>query len=512
MELKVSHDTVSINEVIFEGSAEQPVDLDINLPDYCPDISRILKCRLMPAVSVRQITGDRLQVEGKTQVVILYVDDTNRRVQCMEQSLPFSQSFALQGAPEDAAVFSNTVIDYVNCRASSPRRLGVHGSFTVGVKVRGRTDCQVVTQAEGAGMQLLRHAAPVSSVIGMAERQFSMSEMLELGQSKPAAATLVRSSTTILISDYKAIANKVIVKGDIQIATLYQCEDSDDMEKMEHSLPFSQIIDLDGVTDESFCDIRCDTVSSDIQVRADGAGENRLLSADLRLCIQVTAYQSSEISLISDAFSTQVEIEADCNEIRAEQMLKRMRIDGTYKNTFELPSGDITAICDLWCDAGVVSCVAADGKLLVKAPVNVSVLALDGDGCPTYFERMAEIEYEEELPEGVTLALCEPILCITGCSFSFAQSQSMEVKIEYRLEGCVFVPFQENAICDLRLCEDQPIVRVSGAALVIYYADRGERLWDIARKYCTSVNAIKEENELSEDVVPARGMMMIPSI
>ena len=78
MELKVSHDTVSINEVIFEGSAEQPVDLDINLPDYCPDISRILKCRLMPAVSVRQITGDRLQVEGKTQVVILYVDDTNR--------------------------------------------------------------------------------------------------------------------------------------------------------------------------------------------------------------------------------------------------------------------------------------------------------------------------------------------------------------------------------------------------------------------------------------------------
>ena len=156
--------------------------------------------------------------------------------------------------------------------------------------------------------------------------------------------------------------------------------------------------------------------------------------------------------------------------------------------------------------------MAADGKLLVKAPVNVSVLALDGDGCPTYFERVAEIEYEEELPEGVTLALCEPTLCITGCSFSFAQSQSMEIKIEYRLEGCVFVPFQENAICDLRLCEDQPIVRVSAAALVIYYADTGERLWDIARKYCTSVNAIKEENELSEDVVPARGMMMIPSI
>ena len=108
--------------------------------------------------------------------------------------------------------------------------------------------------------------------------------------------------------------------------------------------------------------------------------------------------------------------------------------------------------------------------------------------------------------------MCIRDRCITSCSFSFTQTQSIEVKIEYRLEGCIFIPFQENAICDLRLCEDQPIVRESTAALVIYYADQGERIWDIARKYCTSVSAIKEENELSEDVVPARGMMMIPSI
>lgn len=98
MELKVSHDTVSINEVIFEGSAEQPVDLDINLPDYCPDISRILKCRLMPAVSVRQITGDRLQVEGKTQVSILYVDDTNPAGSNAWSSLfPFPRALPCKG-------------------------------------------------------------------------------------------------------------------------------------------------------------------------------------------------------------------------------------------------------------------------------------------------------------------------------------------------------------------------------------------------------------------------------
>ena len=42
MDFQVTQETVAINEILFEGSSEQPVDLDITLPDYCPDISRIL--------------------------------------------------------------------------------------------------------------------------------------------------------------------------------------------------------------------------------------------------------------------------------------------------------------------------------------------------------------------------------------------------------------------------------------------------------------------------------------
>ena len=43
--------------VLFDGCQEQPLDLDVSLPDYCPDIQRILKCQVVPCISTHSING-----------------------------------------------------------------------------------------------------------------------------------------------------------------------------------------------------------------------------------------------------------------------------------------------------------------------------------------------------------------------------------------------------------------------------------------------------------------------
>ena len=65
-------------------------------------------------------------------------------------------------------------------------------------------------------------------------------------------------------------------------------------------------------------------------------------------------------------------------------------------------------------------------------------------------------------------------------------------------------------ISEIRADEDRPRARDTSAALSIYYADPGESLWDIARAYCTSVDAIRQENNLTGEFVESRGMLLIP--
>ena len=51
MDYMLNREALAAGEVLYDGSQEQPVDLDISLPDYCPDIQRILKCQVYPRIT-----------------------------------------------------------------------------------------------------------------------------------------------------------------------------------------------------------------------------------------------------------------------------------------------------------------------------------------------------------------------------------------------------------------------------------------------------------------------------
>ena len=73
MELELRRQTVPSFETILEETVEQPVECDALLPDYCPDIRRILKCTLIPVPVGKTITAGRLEVEGLATLNILYI-------------------------------------------------------------------------------------------------------------------------------------------------------------------------------------------------------------------------------------------------------------------------------------------------------------------------------------------------------------------------------------------------------------------------------------------------------
>ena len=62
MENKCLKTSVFANENIFEDFCEQPVDVDFTLPDYCPDISKIFKCKAVSRISSKSMNGKNITV------------------------------------------------------------------------------------------------------------------------------------------------------------------------------------------------------------------------------------------------------------------------------------------------------------------------------------------------------------------------------------------------------------------------------------------------------------------
>ncbi|MCI8497303.1 MAG: DUF3794 domain-containing protein [Clostridiales bacterium] len=511
MNFHVTQETVSMQETLFESSMEQPVDMELLLPDYCPDISRILFCRLTPSVSSRQLSGDQLMVEGEARVKLLYVDDGGSCVRGYEQIQPFNVSFPMKKALESPVIEACATVEYMNYRAVSQRRVDIHGAFTVSVRVSGCAGEDIIVDADGDGVQMKKSQCPVSNIVGMAQRPFTVNEVLELGQGRGVAEAVLRSEVTAVVDDYKAISNKIIVKGTANIRVLYISDlSAGTMELMEQSLPISQIIDLDGVADDCVCDVHFEVLSSQIQPRSDSGGEYRLLGCDLRLCAAATAYREAQIPLVADVYSTQYEMETESRPVTLEQVLEVLSENGVYKTRCDLPEEPVASIADIWCEAGAPSAGFGDEGLSIKVPVTVCVLAADNAGEPVYFERNVELDSIRPFKMQEGEIRCDPQLVITGAGYTLGSTGQMELRLDYRLEGTVRCVRQTRAMCRMDMDEERPVTRENNAALTIYYAQKAENLWDIARRYRTSIDAIREENEMDTDVMPQQGMLLIP--
>ena len=78
MDFKVMNKAISTNETLFDDFDERPVDCDFVLPDYCPDIAAVLKCTLKPVIQSKQLSGDRMLVDGQANIRVMYLDEARK--------------------------------------------------------------------------------------------------------------------------------------------------------------------------------------------------------------------------------------------------------------------------------------------------------------------------------------------------------------------------------------------------------------------------------------------------
>ena len=214
MDFKVMNKAISTNETLFDDFDERPVDCDFVLPDYCPDIAAVLKCTLKPVIQSKQLSGDRMLVDGQANIRVMYLDEARKCVRCCEFSQPFTSTFAVKSMGLNPCVRATAKTDYVNCRATSPRRLDVHGAFTVKLKITAEGGREVVCDATGGGLYTRNQPVSYSVPAASAEKTFTISEVLDLGSGKPPAEALIRGEAVPCLTDCKLLANKAIIKGE----------------------------------------------------------------------------------------------------------------------------------------------------------------------------------------------------------------------------------------------------------------------------------------------------------
>ena len=301
-----------------------------------------------------------------------------------------------------------------------------------------------------------------------------------------------------------ATANvKVVYISDIEYSNI---------EILEHIIPISQIVDVEGVQDDCACDINIEVLNHDIGIRTNDNDENNLLSFECKLSVSAVAFEEKNTNILSDVYSIDYESEPKYEKILLPNLAEKLNENYMLKSMVDFDDIDMSEIIDHSGDLTSLKCFIKDENINFEGKINVCILAKDIDEIPVYFERLVEFTYEYELKDNTLEAvLCEENVKLKSCQCRLVGKNSVEVIAELQINALIYTESKYVSITDIFVDEEKPKEKDKKTALTLYYTDDGEELWDIAKKYCTSVDKIRAENELDDNnKLQGRNMLFIP--
>lgn len=508
MSIELTSRSIGLAETYFDSYTEQGVDCDITLPDYCPDIMRILRCTVQPCISNSKIIGDRATADGNSKIRIIYADDKNK-IFCYEQDYPFSKYAELASAYDNAILVCDAKTDYVNCRAVSKRRVDVHGVVGIHFTVKDSRQDTLVSNAEGDGIQLKKKGIDLDDVSAVVSKSFEISQVENIGDGNAGIGKVLDVRSAPILSEVKLIKGKILIKGELYLRVVY-CTDSGENETCTLccNLPFNEIIEAQSVTDDCRVDVKLLVNQCTAEPKTDNDGEYRYMNINAEICALVTAYTRRNVKVITDAYATEAQVKASYRPMDFQCVSQSVKDTVVCKESLDISSMKPQRIYAFTPSAPQTQCRFDGDRMSISGKVPVSLIVIDSEGVPVFCEREATFEYSRIL-DGVAEYSCNPQLSLAGCSCELMGDSRAEFKAELCLNAVVFRKMREKVLVSLEATENSGEM-VKNPALIIYFCQGNESVWDIARKYNTTVEEIMQENELNTDYLENKTMLMIP--
>ncbi len=507
MDMKIINDTLDIRETIFEGSPEQGFECDILLPDYCPDVRRILKCHVTPKVSQCYQNGDRVNVDGFILVKVYYLCDENK-IHAYDSKMPFSKTMEIKESADGISVSVGAATNYVNCRAINQRRLDVRGAITLKTRITGKTSQTVVSDAAGDGIQLRKKTVTGSRLCSEASAQFSVQE--EESISGTHVNSVLRCEGVAMFGDVQIIPNKAIMKGELKLTTVYTDAEGMTPVTVVHTLPISRIMDIERLTTDCKLEIKTDVVLAEAFPKQDENGEFTKLGFDVKVNIFAKCYESKAITLATDAYSTQYNCNYTSKNVPLECVNSVIDKTFTYKTVTELSKTSIERVVDLWASAKSPVSTLENSKLTVQIPIDVFAFYLSEDGNADFSENTVDVTFDMAIDDDCQEVKFEPEIKILSSDYSFVAPNKVELCVELNVLGTLSQNQTDRCITELNVDYSSAKKAENAPALTIYYCDCGENVWDIAKRYNTCPECIIAENSLECETINEKKVILIP--
>ncbi len=501
------------DEVVFDGQTEQGVELDYVLPDYYPEIFKILKCTLTPRIISYSTSGDsKLTLDGVVYIKVLYLAEGSSAVHCVDQRYTYSKTVDMGRKLPSAAPTVSLALkpDYCNCRAVSSRRIDVRGA--VSCKIKAVCPTKYVLPALPDDIQIRTSEITCCGETLTAEKQITVREEIETGAS--GIGFIVQNDAVAKITDLRVIADKAVVKGTVTLNALYGVHNPEssgctDMERMSADIPVSVILDVNGITDSHLCLPELTIMNLELAPKTEGG----IISCEMLVQCRIRAQREEKIVIPTDMYSTRYESDFVTSSLKIGKNPRVLSQQLSLRSSLSCDSGEIRSVWDCRSELGNLICrVKSDRELTLSGQICWQAVGMTADNSPYFIEKQEPFEQTIPAAELTDETSVDFGAAVIDTGFSIRPDGSLDLTAQLDFSGNLRNITPVEAISAVTVYEDRPKERSDEYALRIYYSCGSLDCWSVAKRYNTTVEAIMRENEIEDENAPLSGMVLIPTV
>lgn len=494
MHTKLSHTNYDCFEILNSENIECPIDIEYSLPDYCPDIQKILKCIPYVQLNTYSFTGDKFMCEGKLILHVEYMDEKTKSLRVCEIVKEYSTVKEIILSAEKTFGKVNVSTGHIVCRALSARKLDIHAPVKLEINVIAKKQNKLNPNAEG--LEKLIENITVSDAIDIVNHQFVIEQEIPLSQSSTPIDSILRKDINVSNVKTNCVNDKIQIEAMLDLNIVYRSfSENFTVEKVNYSLPLSQYIDAVGCDSDCIACPKINCFELSVQAKEDEVGENTICQVFAKFSCDIEVYKNKEISIISDAYSTSKECNFEYKNINLVHMNKNSSEKMSYTKNIFLAEDEIEKLLDYWCEESSVTAYCEKSRIIYRAKFNICLLYQGKTKQVFSLTKSFDFNFTREFKD-INQRKADCFVKMNIKDFKIVDGNNVEFNCEGNLYYTEFISQNKKILWNVEELNEELLEK--DASIKIYYSKKDESLWNIGKIYHISVDDLIANNNLSD--------------
>ncbi len=472
------------------------VSNDYVLPDYQPEIRRVLRVSATSLPPAKYIGGGKAEFNGTVDYQLLYIGSDGELYSAhfsaeydFSAPLEITSDFDLG---EGVLLLADTKEENISVRVSAPRKLNIKCRLGSRVRAYGMMIAEERITGEEVQPECIQRLENMASASVMLSGTGETSELSDEIAFSGEDTRIISASAEAIIKETVASEGYADCRGEIALRLLV-CRDgaSASAEVLSRNIPFDQRVEIDDLTPNGVC--RGKIYISDVSVSVD---EGRIISV-LNIIPEVSACCDTSFVYTKDMYSTGNYCESAYKDYAVPSVTVVPSSNFSQNKRIalsELGISDGSRVIDVFCKPTAEKIESVKNKYTVSGQCKYALL-LENEGEYNICELTLPIKYEFSGDYGTPESFSADMQTLSCRARIDGDNLGIDAELSVCAELCEVKRI--NALSEVRFGER--LKRGEGDVVICFPAP-DDTVWTVAKRYFVPTSKISSPSGAVESL------------